>query len=45
MNGGALHISNKYSNHWEEQDPLIQTSQKRYIYYIETNIKHLQWLE
>ena len=31
----ALHANNKYSCLWEEQDPFIQTPQRRYRYYIE----------
>ena len=31
----ALHANNKYSCCWEEQDPLIQTPQRHYRYYIE----------
>ena len=31
----VLHANNKYSCRWEEQDPLIQTTQRRCRYYIE----------
>ena len=38
-NGNMLHNCNKSAYHWRDEDPLINTSRKRYKYHIQTTIR------